>query len=395
MDSGQELVQQTRDIKEENDTISNEEDSNHTSIAANHNNTTNSQLRPKINHYTKWLRIATYIVFLLAGQTTGVLLIRLYYNKGGNSKWIATLMQIAGFPILIPLKLYLSATSHTTSQLSLFYLILVYLAYGVVITADTIMYSNGILLIPVSTYSLLCATQLAFNVITSFFINAQKVTVLVLNSVVILTISACLLGINASNDGNNNSSKHEAKGKFVIGFLCTIGASAANALLLSLVQYSFQKLHKDESFNTVVGMLLYPAMVASCFGVVGLFGSGDWRTLKGEIRDYQDGRVSYVMVLVFTAISWQVSAVGLLGLIFEVSSLFSIVISTLSLPMVPIFAVVFFHDKMNGVKVISLVLAIWGFLSYIYQHYLDNMEAATRAKRENGNESLAATTEMC
>ena len=34
-----------------------------------------------------------------------------------------------------------------------------------------------------------------------------------------------------------------------------------------------------------------------------------------------------------------------------------------------------FHDKIYGVKVIAFLLAMWGFLSYIYQHYLDDQKA--------------------
>ncbi|KAL2901556.1 Purine permease 21 [Bienertia sinuspersici] len=359
----------------------------HTSIA---NSNTNKFHLPNYKNYKKWLRLTIYILFLLIGQTTATLLGRLYFDKGGNSKWMATFVQSAGFPILLPLKLYFS--SKTTTHLSILRLISLYLSFGVIITGDNLMYSYGLVYVPVSTYALLCATQLAFNAITSFFINEQKFTPLVLNSIVILTISACLLAINGNNEGNNNNL---AKGKYVIGFLCTIGASATYALMLSLAQFSFEKVIKDKSFNTVVCMSIYPSFVATCGCIVGLFGSGDWGTLKGEMRDYEKGRIIYVMVLTFTAICWQVSSVGMLGLIFEVSSLFSNVINTLSLPLIPIFAVVFFHDKMNGVKVISLVLALWGFLSYIYQHYLDNMEAATKAKTEIGNESIGATTEMC
>ncbi|KAK8570161.1 hypothetical protein V6N13_002858 [Hibiscus sabdariffa] len=38
-------------------------------------------------------------------------------------------------------------------------------------------------------------------------------------------------------------------------------------------------------------------------------------------------------------------------------------------------ALVVFHDKMNGVKVIAMLLALCGFASYIYQNYLDDTEA--------------------
>ena len=47
----------------------------------------------------------------------------------------------------------------------------------------------------------------------------------------------------------------------------------------------------------------------------------------------------------------------------------------LGLPVIPVLAVIFFHEKMDGVKAISMVLAIWGFISYFYQHYLDDSES--------------------
>ena len=64
-----------------------------------------------------------------------------------------------------------------------------------------------------------------------------------------------------------------------------------------------------------------------------------------------------------------------MGLIFVVSSLFSNVISTLSVAVTPITSVIVFHDKMNGVKVIAMLMAIWGSASYIYQNHLDDSKA--------------------
>lgn len=389
MDSAQELSQQTNGKNEDN-ARPNENESHHTSIANPNNN--NFHI-PKLTQYKKWIRVMTYILFLLVGQTTGILLLRLYFDKGGNSKWMATFVQTAGFPILIPLKFYFSFTSPTNFRPSLFKLTSLYFVFGILVTGDNLMYSYGILNLPVSTYALLCASQLAFSAVTSFFINSQKITALVLNSLVIITISTCLLAINANDEGN--TSNNVVKGRYVVGFICTLGASATYALLLSVAQFSFEKVIKDESFNTVVCMQLYPSFVATCGCVIGLFASGEWSTLPDEMRNYKKGRVPYVMILASTAICWQVASVALLGLIFEVSSLFSNVISTLSLPLVPIFAVVFFHDKMNGVKVISLVLAVWGFLSYIYQHYLDGIEAK-KARKKSANEIvLGDSSEVC
>jgi hypothetical protein len=138
------------------------------------------------------------------------------------------------------------------------------------------------------------------------------------------------------------------------------------------VQLSFDKVIKSETFSAILNMQFYPSFVATCVCVVGLFASGEWKGLNKEMKGYEMGKVSYIMTLFWTAVSWQISSIGMIGLVLNVSSLFSNVIGTVVMPVVPILAVIFFHDKINGVKFIALMLAIWGFLSYIYQHYLDD-----------------------
>lgn len=338
------------------------------------------QQLPAKKHLGWWLRIFLYTVFLLAGQSTATLLGRLYYDKGGNSKWMATLVQSAGFPILMPLLLFFprssasaeaseSAASAATTTITS--LLLLYLFFGLLLAGDNMMYSYGLLYLPVSTYSLVCATQLAFNALFSFLLNSQKFTALTFNSLVLVTISATLLAVHPDSA---DSTTQASKSKYIIGFLCTLGASATYSLYLSLLELSFKKIIKRETFDAVLDMQIYPSLVATCASIVGLFASGEWMNLRAEMKGFQKGKVSYVMTLVWTAITWQISSVGLLGLIFEVSSLFSNVISTVSLPIIPILAVIFFHDKMDGVKVMALLLAIWGFLSYVYQHYLDEFK---------------------
>lgn len=49
--------------------------------------------------------------------------------------------------------------------------------------------------------------------------------------------------------------------------------------------------------------------------------------------------------------------------------------SASGLPFVPVLAVIFFKENMEGIKVIATVLALWGFASYLYQHYLDDLES--------------------
>lgn len=161
--------------------------------------------------------------------------------------------------------------------------------------------------------------------------------------------------------------------------------------MLSVTQLAFQKILKSESYKVVFDVIVYQNMIASVAILVGLFASGEWKDIKGEMAGFESGRVSYIMNLVWIAISWQVFSIGCIGLIFQVSSLFSNVISTLGIPIVPVMAVVFFHEKMNGVKVIAMLLAIWGFTSYIYQHYLDDLKQKAESRTVNRQVNLIQT----
>ncbi|KAI6706363.1 hypothetical protein NL676_009325 [Syzygium grande] len=269
----------------------------------------------KLGRWQWWILVVCNIFFLIAGQAAAVLLGRFYYDQGGKSKWLATLVQTAGFPILfIPLYLIPSSQEASVSPSAPSFRILasVYFFLGVLIAGDNMLYSTGLLYLTASTYSLICASQLAFNAVFSYYLNSQKFTALILNSVVVLTLSTALIAVNDDSEGPAGVSK----GKYILGFLCALGASA----LYSLFAFPHATLFPE-------------------------------------------------------AVCWQVCSVGVVGLIFIVSSLFSNVISTVGLVVTPIASVMVFHDKMNGVKVVAMLLALWGFASYIYQNYLDDSKA--------------------
>ncbi|KAI6703490.1 hypothetical protein NL676_012626 [Syzygium grande] len=310
-----------------------------TSIITNNQATRN----PKPKNFGWWIRVALYSLFVLSGQTVATLLGRLYYNKGGHSKWIATLVQTA-------LTCYL--------------------------------FSVGLSCLPVSTFSLICSSQLAFNAFFSFFLNSQKFTPYIINSLVLLTISSTLLVFQSDSE----VPKGVSSGKYALGFVCAIGASAGYGLIVSLTQLCFRRVIRKETFRAVLDMVVYQYLVASVIIMVGFFASGGWEHLGREMDGYELGKVSYVMNLVGTAVSWQVFGIGAFGLILEVSSLFSNSIAVVGLPIVPIFAAVFFGDRMHGIKVISMILAIWGFVSFVYQHYLDDAKLKVQRKSVGGDE---------
>ncbi|KAL9681561.1 hypothetical protein QQ045_013346 [Rhodiola kirilowii] len=336
-----------------------------------------------LNHWQWWVLVALNVFFLITGQAAAVLLGNYYYDQGGNSKWLATLVQTVAFPVLLPFLLISkftkeSDTSDSSSGPTFITLAAVYIGIGVLTAGDNMLYSIGLLYLAASTYSLVCATQLAFNAIFSYFINSQKFTPLIWNSVVILSLSAALLAINDDSDAPGAS-----KWKYIVGILTTLAASALYSLILSLMQLSFEKIIKKETFSVVLEMQIYSSIVATCVSTIGLFASGEWSTLHGEMNSFQSGSVSYVMTLVWTAVAWQVCAVGVVGLIFLVSSLFSNVISTVSLAVTPIVAVIIFHDNFNGVKLIAMLFSIWGCGNYFYQNYLDDLKAKRREPDAN------------
>lgn len=171
-----------------------------------------------------------------------------------------------------------------------------------------------------------------------------------------------------------------------------MAASAAYGLMLSLTQLAFKKVIKRESFKALMDMIIYQSIVSSAAILIGFFASGEWMSLKREMDEFELGKVSYIMTLVWTAISWQVYSVGCVGLILDVSSLFSNAISALGLPIVPVFAVIFFHDKMDGIKIEAIFLAVWGFVSYAYQNYLDDLKSSSKVENRDSIEVSRASS---
>ncbi|CAA7014419.1 unnamed protein product [Microthlaspi erraticum] len=200
------------------------------------------------------------------------------------------------------------------------------------------------------------ATILAFF---SYFLNSQKFTPFILNSLFLLTISSIFLVFN----NESQTTTEVSKSKYAIGFLCTVASSAGSGLLLSLMQLILRKVLKKNTFSVVTDMVFLPVSGGMCASVT----------------------------LAFTALTWQVYTIGVVGLVFESSSVFTNAITAVGLPIVPILAVVVFRDQMDGTKVISIVLAVWGFVSFAYQHYLDdkklkNLEAVPVSSLAKGIE---------
>lgn len=333
------------------------------------------------SHWKWWLQVAFFTFSTLAGLVASTLLGRVYYDNGGKSKWLVAALQTAGFPILVPFLVISSPKNQdqgTRNPPSLLVLASVYIVLGCVLAAAGIMYSIAIEYIPASTYTLVNSSQLAFNALFSLFLNSQKFSPYIINSVVLLTFSPMLLIFGEESD----ASEVMANENYILGILFTIGASAFPALLFSLTQLTFEKVIRSESLKDVIEMTIFQSLVATSVTLLGLLATGEWTTLSREMLDYKPGVFSYFLVLVWTAVSCQCYTFGAIALTFKVSSLFSNVVIRLSTPIIPFLSVIFLGEDMNGLKVMSLGLALWGFASYIYQHYLDDKEAFNNSNGE-------------
>ncbi|XP_059289338.1 probable purine permease 10 isoform X2 [Lycium ferocissimum] len=340
-------------------------------------NAENSSLQS--NKFILWFQIF-FTFFTLAGLAAGILLGRVYYEQGGQSRWIATLAQTAGFPILLPFICYPSAKNHNEQEInihqpSILIRVSVYIFLGLFQVANSMLYTVGVQYLPASTYSLISGSQLAFNALTSFLLNGQKITPIILNSVVLLSFSSSAI-IFQNETGVSGEISQQS---LLIGFAATTFGSLGYALQFSLTELVFQKVFKSGSFKDVMKMSFFICLFVTIASLTGLFASGNWRDLEKEMGEYRTGKLSYIINLVCAAISWQLYAVGSIGLVFKASSLFSNVIINLGTAVVPIFAMVFLKDRMSALKVFALLLGLWGYVSYIYQHYLDDIEAKAKA----------------
>uniref|UniRef100_A0A0E0DWW3 Probable purine permease n=1 Tax=Oryza meridionalis TaxID=40149 RepID=A0A0E0DWW3_9ORYZ len=305
------------------------------------------------------------MLMLLVGEAMAPLLTRLYYNSGGNSLWMVTLAQSAGAPLLvIPFLLTpraaaaAAAVGEPRPAPAASKMVAICVALGLVVGCDNLMYFYAMLYLP-------------------------RFTPLVVNSVVVLTFSAALLGVDdpSSSDGGGAGGNAVRRGKHAVGVVLTLSASAVYALILSLFEATFDKVIGAATPQWVLKMQISTNAVAAAVSAAALFASGEWRAIRGEMAAFKDGKAAYAATVVGVAMGWQAAALGAVRLIARVSSLFANVTGTLALPMVPVLAVALFGDKMTGTKVVAMLMAVWGFLSYVYQHYLDGRRAAAREGR--------------
>ncbi|KAL0389877.1 UNVERIFIED_CONTAM: putative purine permease 4 [Sesamum calycinum] len=316
------------------------------------------------------LLLAINYAFLFLGSVSSTLIFKFYFIHKGSSRWVSTWVQSAGFPLLLlpvflPYYLFKCTRRRPFSGFSS-KLLLLSMAVGVFLGVNNFSFSWGNSYLPVSTASLLLSSQLAFNLILSVIIVKQKITFMNLNCVILLTLSSVLLALSSSHDKPHGLTR----GKYLVGFFSTLGAGFLFALYLPVMETIYRKVY---CYSMVVEMQLVMEMAATVFATVGMAADGGFSDMKVEsARVFDKGPVAYWCTIGGNLVLWQFCFMGTAGMVFLTTSLTGGICMTALMAMNVVGGVAVYGDELGGVKVVSTVLCVWGFCSYLYGMCMKN-----------------------
>ncbi|KAI3877566.1 hypothetical protein MKW92_053719 [Papaver armeniacum] len=334
--------------------------------AANHQN---NLIVPNMRN---WKLLLLFCFFTAFGYIGGPMLQRLYFTHGGGRKWLSSMLQTVGFPVLVaPLSyIYMKKVNGPSYDSSWVFImepkLFIYSAIlGVALGFDNYMYSAGLFYLPVSTSALLFSTQLAFTAIFAFIIVRQKFTFYSFNSVVLMTLGSVVLALNTSSDRPPGTTQQQ----YYLGFFLTLAGAALLGLILPLVELAYGKSSKPITYSVVMQFQFVLSLFATLVTIIGMAINKDFQVIPTEGRNFGLGQGKYYFILVAVAVLWQLASIGFLGIIYCTSSLFSGIFVTCLLPFSQVAASIAFHEKFTGQKGMSLALCLWGFVSYFIGEY--------------------------
>lgn len=324
----------------------------------------------RISNPTRKLLLMLSIILVTVGACGGPLIMRLYFLHGGKRIWLTGWLQTAAWPlILIPLVASYCNRRKKPEGGSPTKLVLIDLRtlisgviIGCLVGLTNHLYSFGVGHLPVSTNSLILATQLVFTAFSAFILVGQKFNAYTVNAIVLLTLGSVVLAIHAGSE----RPKGEKNKMYVLGFILTLAAAALSGCLLPLIELTYMKAKQAISYTLVMEFQSVVCISATVFSTVGMLVNNDFKEISQEAREYQLGETKYYLVLVWCAIVWQCFTVGFTGIIFCASSLFSGIMLAALLPITEVLAVIFYHEKFQAEKGIALALSLWGFISHFY-----------------------------
>ncbi|XP_010431526.1 PREDICTED: probable purine permease 14 [Camelina sativa] len=328
----------------------------------------------------KWPTIIICVIFVITGQSVARLIENYYYLHSNNKRqgtWILSLLQVIGFPFLrIPLYFLLYTENLTKPRLSshrssLKYLTILYPCIGIDMVMQARLAAISKHEIPFNVFTLIYTSQLLFTPIFSFFINKIKFNRWIVISLV-FSITAGSLTLYSSFPGEPN--KDEVR--YVRGVLYALFAAVIFSITLSSIKNIFETViskrdvatHRNPSFASVVELIFFSSIAATVVSLAAVFISGEHHVIKRDVRVF--GKKAYLGIMTVQVFAWQIYWVGLAGLVFAVSDVFSNVISVSTWPIVSVLTVLFFDfdkDKFDAFKGAALACAFLSVASYYYR----------------------------
>ncbi|XP_049356660.1 probable purine permease 4 [Solanum verrucosum] len=313
------------------------------------------------------LLVINYML-LFSGSISSSLLSKFYFNHKGDSRWVSTWVQSAGFPLLllpIYIPFYVFKSTHRKPFTNFTpKMLLLSIVIGFFLGLNNLLFSWGNSYLSVSTNSLVLSSQLVFTLITFVIIVKQKITFANLTCVVLLTLSSVLLGLNSNHD----KPKGITRTKYFIGFFSTLGAG----LLFSLYLPLMEKIYKIVScYSMVMDMQMVMELTATVFAMLGMaIDSGFSEMIKESKNVFDLGEKAYWITVMLNVLTWQFCFMGTAGMVFITSSLTGGVCMTALMAVNVLGGVIVFGDNFGVMKIISTILCVWGFGSYLYGIYM-------------------------
>lgn len=312
-----------------------------------------------------WLLLLLSSLSMLIVFPASSILSRLYYSNGGKSKWIISWAAVAGWPIptiiLIPIYLfYKKKPTPLTLKLAFWYIMLGFLS-----AADNLMYAYAYAYLPASTASLLASSSLVFSALFGFLIVKNKINASTINALFIITAAMVIIGLDSDSDIYGNVTKSQ----YAMGFVWDILGSALHGLIFALSELVFVKLLGRRSFHVVLEQQVMVSFSAFVFTTIGLILNNDFHGMSSEAKVFKGGEVSYWMVIIWSAITFQLGVLGATAVLFLASTVLAGVLNAVRVPITSIAAVILLKDPMSGFKILSLIITFWGFASYVYGNF--------------------------
>ncbi|CAA7022746.1 unnamed protein product [Microthlaspi erraticum] len=367
----------------------------------------------ELNQRKWWISVIFCGFLIFSGDSLVMLLLNFFYMQDNRSEsnqdrqyrgtWTQALIQNAAFPILIPLFFIFPSPKPIQETVSsdqtnnprppLFRVLLLYVSLGVLVSVYSKLYALAKLYVG---WGILVSTQLILTSLFSAFINHLK-----FNRWIIISIIFTLAADFFSSPGFAGTPDEDETDAYDIkAWLILIFPTLAFSLSLCLMQLGFDKVlvktkryGNKKVFRMVLEMQICVSFIATIICLAGLLASGEFKELKGDSERFKKGKTYYVLSLVGLALSWQVWAVGLLGLVLLVSGVFADVVHMCASPVVALLVVLAFDfadDEFGWLRRGALLGAVLALASYFYSLHKTKKKIEELNKRQNNNNNSEA-----